>query len=494
MSQGVDPVDTGGALALPTAGHVSIRGGIVRLAGYGVGTVLGTATSILLLRYLGVRDFGRYATVTAIAAVVAGLADVGLSSVGQRDFVVLADPTDRRGLLADIVGIRLVLTPFAAAIGVAFAAAAGYSGIIVAGVAIGGIGVVLTLIAATILIPATAELRFVSITIAGLARDISGALALIVLVVVGASLFPFFTVATVAAAVAFGASVFIAGRDTLRARFAWATWKPIIVQALPLGLAGVIGVLYLRALLIVTSLTTTSFSTGLYAMSDRIVQVVVGGAATMISASFPIIARAGGRADEEGRLVYAQQQLFDVSVFAALLCVLVFAIAARPIVVLLGGDAYAGSAPILRIQCFALFGSFLGLTWLPALIAIRRQRALIVVYLVGLVTIAAVGGSLIPAFGIKGTAVSAVVGESAIAAAGIVALTRARPVLRPRLRSVAKLVLAAGVCALFALVPGLPAAAAAALAAGSYVAVAWFSGAVPRDPVDALMALRRRGS
>ena len=489
---GSDPGESLDVLTLPAAGHVAIRGGITRLVGYGAGTVLGTATSILLLRYLGVRDYGRYATVTAIAGVVGALADLGMGTVVERDYVVVDQQAARRGLIADLVGLRLAITPIAASIAIGLTAAAGYSATMVAGVAIGAIGVLLTLLYLSVLIPATASMRFVAITGVGFVRDVANAVGLVALVVVGAGLLPFFAVPTMAALAAFGASLRIAGRKSISAHFEWTKWKPLIVESLPLGLAAVIGVLYLRALLILTSLATSSVSTGLYAMSDRVIQVLVGGAAVMISAAFPIVARAGGR-DDEARLAYALQQLFDAVVFAAILGVLVFAIAAKPIVVLLGGSAYAGSAPLLRIQCFALFGSFLCCVWLPTLIAIHRQRSLIAINLAGLLTIALVGGSLIPTFGVTGTAVAAALGETAIAAAGLIALIRARPALRPRLGAAAKLLGGGATCATLAFVPGLPAAGAAALAAVGYVSLAWFTGAVPRDPVDALLALGRRG-
>jgi O-antigen/teichoic acid export membrane protein len=398
---------------------------------------------------------------------------------------------ERRLLLADIVGIRLALTPLVVALGLAFTAVAGYDFTIIVGVAIGGIGALLGLLTVTALIPATGALRFTAITGVGLARDVSNVLCLLVLVVIGASLLPFLAVPAVAALVGYVVALIVAGRVALRARFSWTDWKPIIVRSLPIGVAAIISVLYLRALLIVTSLTESGVSTGLYAMSDRVIQVVVGGAGVMFFAAFPIIARAGGR-DEEDRLVFAQQQLFDVAVFGAVFCVLIFTIAASPIVLLLGGDEYAGSVRILQIQSFALFGSLLGNVWLTALIVIHRQRALIVSTLAGLVAILLIGGALIPAFGITGTAVTAVLGEAAIAAVGLVALVRAKPALRPRLRAAGKMLGTGALCGLVAFVPGLPAAVAATVAASAFVALAWFSGAVPRDPVDALLALRRR--
>ena len=75
------------------AGGMVIRGGVLRGAGYGAGILLGAGTSVLLLRHLGVEDFGRYGVVIALLGIVSGVTDAGLTAVGSRE---LADPARRR--------------------------------------------------------------------------------------------------------------------------------------------------------------------------------------------------------------------------------------------------------------------------------------------------------------------------------------------------------------------------------------------------------------
>jgi O-antigen/teichoic acid export membrane protein len=477
-------------LDLPAAGHVTIRGGILRLAGYGVGTVVGVFVTVVLLRYLGVETYGRYATVTSIAAIVFALADLGLTTIGQRDYVI-AGSEEKRDLLARLYGIRFALTPIAAVIAVGFAAFAGYDRTMVEGVAIGGVGVVLALLWHTAQIPATARLRFGTVTAIGLANDLANSAGLLALVVLGGSLLAFLAVPTAAALVTSVVAFALVREALVRPSFDWSSWRPILAEALPLGVASVVLIVYLRVLLIMTSLITNKHDTGLFALSNRVVEVLAAAAGVALSASFPIVARASGE-DDEPRLAYALQQLFDVAVFGAVAGVLVFAIAARPIAVLLGGSAYAGAAHVLRIQSFALFGTLLGLVWLPALVAIHRQRARIAVSICGLAMIGIAGGPLIPAFGITGTSVAAVLGEATIAAAALVALVRARPALRPRFGSALKLLAVGAISGGAAFLPGLGAAWAAAVAVVVFVVLSWIVGAAPRDPVDALLALRQR--
>ena len=69
-------------LRTPEAGGRVVRGGLIRGIGFGISTALGLATAVLLLRHLGVNDFGRYATVMAVLGIVAGITDAGLTAVG----------------------------------------------------------------------------------------------------------------------------------------------------------------------------------------------------------------------------------------------------------------------------------------------------------------------------------------------------------------------------------------------------------------------------
>ena len=91
-----------------------IRGGALRVSGYGLGVLLAALASIILLRYLGVDDFGRFATVTSLVALMGGLADAGLGTVGARDLAQRPAGAPRRQLLANLLGLRLALAPLLA--------------------------------------------------------------------------------------------------------------------------------------------------------------------------------------------------------------------------------------------------------------------------------------------------------------------------------------------------------------------------------------------
>jgi O-antigen/teichoic acid export membrane protein len=101
-----------------------VRGGAVRFVGFGLVNALGVASSLILLRHLGVVDYGRYGTVLALIAIASGLADAGLTVVGSRELALRSPGEERRQLVALMMGLRLALAAafVIAALGVGAAA------------------------------------------------------------------------------------------------------------------------------------------------------------------------------------------------------------------------------------------------------------------------------------------------------------------------------------------------------------------------------------
>jgi O-antigen/teichoic acid export membrane protein len=470
---------------------MAIRGGALRTGGFVLGTGLVAVSSIFLLRYLGVTNFGRYVTVMSLVAIVGGLSDAGLTIIGQREYVASEASYERQKLVANILGIRLLVTPVGVVLATVFSTAAGYGRTLALGTLLAGTGLVLSNAGKTLTIPLSARLRLAALTATETIYPAVIAVGVVLLVVGGAGLLAFFALQIVAGVAALVLSVTLVGRRyAVLPRVSWREWRPILIEAAPMGVAVIVTVVYLRVLVVMASLLTTGTQTGLFATSYRILEVLLGIPTVMIGAAFPILAHAG--ASDEPRLAYALQRLVEVSLLVAAFLVLVLAIGAGPIVRILGGPAYEPASTVLRIQCFALLGSFLSTVWTAGLVAVRRQSALITTNAIALVTVLVLGSSLIPSLGAKGAAIAAVVGEAVLALATLAMLVRARPQLRPRFGFSLRVVAAAGAGALCALIPHLPALAVAGLAGVAYCVAAWLTRAVPREVLEAFSALRPR--
>jgi O-antigen/teichoic acid export membrane protein len=99
-------------------------------------------------------------------------------------------------------------------------------------------------------------------------------------------------------------------------------------------------------------------------------------------------------------------------------------IAAEPVVTLLGGEEYRDAAPVLQVHIAGFVPMFLANLCATTLVAIDRQRTLIVVNALALAFLVLIGSVLVPAYDAMGAAATAAIGEVFLAFASVVALAR----------------------------------------------------------------------
>ena len=272
-----------------------------------------------------------------------------------------------------------------------------------------------------------------------------------------------------------------------RPSFELRAWRTLVRELLPLAAATVVNVVYFRVLIVLMSLLATAEATGLFATSFRITQMLLGVSSLALTLAVPVLATA---AESAARLRLMFERLLEVAAIASTFIAIVVAIAAVPILRLLGGSAYIPAAPVLRIQVFALVPLFVGQACGAVLVTIRRQKVFLASGGAALALVVAAGLLLIPLHEATGAAVAALIAESGLTAVLLFALVRGSPELRPSFRFVWKVALAAVVAGACALIPGVPSAPAAALAALAFGIVIWLTGALPSEVVAAIA--RRR--
>ena len=467
------------------AGGRVIRGGALRGTSYLLGTGLGALAAVLLLRHLSVADWGRYVTVMALIAIVNGLSEAGLTVTAQQAWTATTDVERRRLLLGDLIGLRVSLTSVLVAVMVGFTLVSSRPHSVVLGTVIAGGGAFLVAVATSLALPLSVNLRLGAMTAIDLTQQVVTFAGIALLVALGATLEPFFAVQIAAGLCAAAVGyAFVRGTISVRPRFVWSEWWPLVRTAAPVAFAVVINQIYLRVLVVLMSLLATPHQTGLFGAAYRVNDVFIGVPVFIVGAAFPLLAQAADRDDE--RLAYALQRLFEVSLVVALLIVVGIVVAADPVVRILGGSKYLAAGPVLRIQICALLGASLTQVWSLGLVAARRQRALIATNSLALLMAVVLGLILIPLLHAKGGSIAAVGGELMLASANLFMLVRARPLTRPRLGAPARALLAAGLGLLCALLP-LPELVNGVLAAGVFALAAVLLRALPREVISALL-------
>lgn len=410
----LDDADVGGRV---------VRGGALRIGSMAVTNLLVALGAVILLRYLGVDDFGRYGTVMALVAIVQGVTDAGLTITATRE-MALVHGEERRHLLSHVLGLRIVLTGIGVVGTVAFAALVGYDGELVLGTALAGVGVFLFSVQGAMLLPLAVELRNGTLALSEVLRQGLLVAGWVALVVAGASLVGFFAVQIFAGVLLLAVTPLLLSRQHLvRPRWTGSQLRSLAAVGLPVAIAGVVAVIYYRVLTVIASLLTDDRQTGLFVTASRVFEIAYGVPMLLLTVVLPVMTLAAR--DDRGRLQYISQRMTEAMALAGVGVALIVAGAARPIVLVLGGTQYEDAAPVLQILSIALLSLFIGSSWSPVLIATGKQRLLAMASLVGLAVVVALGFALIPSGGAQGAATAFAIADWVLLLALLLSLRRA---------------------------------------------------------------------
>jgi O-antigen/teichoic acid export membrane protein len=473
------------------AGAAAVRGSALRSAGYVAGLAMSLVSAPLLTRHLGTVRFGQYIAVISLVTIVAGLTEGGLNSIALREYAARSG-AERASVMRDLIGIRLALSVVAGLVAVGLAAVFGYAATLVLGTAVAVAGQMLQVYQTLLSSSLQGELRFGWITVLELVRQTVSVVLIVALVLAGTGLLPFFVV-PIAAGLATLSVTFRITRKLipLRPAFHPRRWMPLLRDTLPFAAAIAVSVLYFRVGVIAMSVLSSSVQTGYFGASFRVIEVLVGVPSLIAGAAFPILARTASQGDE-ARLQYAAGRLVEGTLVLGTFLSLMLVLAAKPVIDVLGGAAFAKSVPVLRIQGLALMATCVAVSAGYVLLAMHRHRAILIANAAALLMSVLASVVLISLLDAQGGAIAVVLAEFALAGTQVTMLIKARPQLRRAFLVRPLAIVAVGAAAsAVALLPVLPALAKAALGAVVFAALLALVGLFPPEIRELLGNLRR---
>jgi len=313
----------------------------------------------------------------------------------------------------------------------------------------------------------------------------------VALVAANASLFPFFVVPIPVSVLVLALTLVLVRQAVpLLPAFDRRQWRDVLRLTIVFSAASAVATFYVPMTVVLTSLVGSSRDTGYYGASFRIFVVLTAIPLLFANAAFPVVARAAR--DDENRLQYSIQRMFETAVVFGTWMVLATALGARFAIDVIAGPKFGPSVVVLQIQAFGLLATFLSVTWSTALLAVHRHRSLLLVNLVALSVSIAVTLALVPVLGAKGAAIATVAGEVALAAAYSLAVARGPQRITVSLGVVPRVAVAVLPAAALLFVPGLRSIGLVAAASAVYFGLAFALGAVPPELLEAVRKGRGR--
>lgn len=397
------------------------RGTGLRMASYAAGGVLSLVSIPLLVRHLGVADFGRYVAVLSVVGIAALASDLGITGLALREYTAARDE-ERPELLRGLLGVRIAIAGIGAVAAVGFAVAAGYTSAAVWGTAIACAGLFAQVYADLVVVSLLVASRFGRAAAVDLARSVTSTVLIVVLVIAGAGLVWF--LAAYGAAALVGAAVarrLVTEAVGLRPRVPSGPVRQLLAGSLAYVAATAVHVVYFRSVMLVVSVQASARQAGYFATAFRLAEFAAAAAGVGASTLTPAMVRAASA----GRLARMATRLVTAALGVGALVAGAVALAAPLIMRVLGGDALEPATSVLRVEAIAIGLFFPVFAAGAALLVMRRHADLVLANATGLVVALVAALALVPSHGARGAAAAAAAAEGVLFVMLAVALVRA---------------------------------------------------------------------
>ncbi|NCB20754.1 MAG: flippase [Clostridia bacterium] len=191
-------------------------------------------------------------------------------------------------------------------------------------------------------------------------------------------------------------------------------WKHIMKLSWPLAITIAFNLIYLKADTLILSLFKSQAEVGLYGAAYKIIDVLSSLPFMFAGVILPLMVIAWQKKDHL-KFNNLLQKSFDVLAIAAIPMVVGAQFLADDIMVLVAGHDFIGASNIFRLLILAIAAIFLGNMMSHAVIAVKKQKKIIWIYVLTSITSLIGYLILIPKFSYYGAAVITIYSESLIA-------------------------------------------------------------------------------
>ncbi|MBI2589815.1 flippase [Candidatus Berkelbacteria bacterium] len=419
-----------------------------------IGRVVSTVTALVvvasLTRYLGVSAYGDYTTIFAYVSFFGVLADFGFFWIMLRE--ISKEKANEAKIISNVLTLRTIFGILVFLIGFLIALLIPqYTETIKLGIGVIAFAWLWLALNSTFVGVFQRHLRMDQAVLTDLLGRVVILLGVLWVIANQGDLIDILWMYVFGNGLNFLASL-VLGRNFVRVqpKFDLAFWSQIIREAWPMGIVLILHVVYFKIDTVMLSLMQSSVDVGIYGAPYKILEVLLTIPAMFLGNVFPTLTQYLASQDE--RLPRLYQQAFDVLALIAFPLILGTVILAQPILEFVAGAEYvttstitwlslpATGATALQILIIAVGISFFSQFFNYLLIAMGRQRSLILPNLIFVILNVGLNFGMIPILSYIGASLTTVATELAVALLlGWIVWRAAK--LRPAFCSLGKIVL-----------------------------------------------------
>jgi len=374
----------------------------VQILGKIISTALGLVALAMMTRYLGTEQFGWYVTAISFLQFVGILIDFGLIPVTAQMLGEGIIPEKK--LIKNLLGFRFVsavvflgITPLVALFfpyNTEIKIAITFTTLNFLAVAMNQVLVGYYQKQLKMHIQAIGEVLGRVALVGGLWLVISG----------GYGFLPVMAMVTLGSVVYTLAMWFHLATSEHRAGFGFdlSIWKQIMSKSWPIAISIIFNVVYLKGDTLLLTLFASQTDVGLYGAAYRVIDILAQTAMMLMGVMLPLLA--ANWAKHKAEFSHRYQQSFDAMMLLAVPILVGLVVLAEPIMTLVAGPEFIGSAIILQILAVAVFGVYLGAVFGHTAVAINKQKQTMWIYISNAIITLIGYLYFIPKFGLYGAA------------------------------------------------------------------------------------------
>lgn len=420
-----------------------------------IGKIITTATSIVLIaaltRYLGVEGYGEFVTIFSYVSLFSVFADLGFYWIMVREISKDPDNAKNNHIVSNIMTMRTILgiIVFLTGFVISFLISK-YDNTIRYGIGIISFGWLWTTLNSTYVGVFQAKHKMDRATI----TDIIGRLVILGLVLY------FIKAEYGLLAITFAYSVgniinfflnLVLGWKIAPFKFSFdfPLWKTLFYESLPMGIVLLFNVVYIRLDSIILSLMRTPEDVGIYGAPNKILEILVLVPAIFMGNIFPIITKYFN--EKNPKIYEALQKSFDFIIILVFPIVIGVYMLSTPIMHFIAGEQFieastippifghpANSAMVLRLLIFTTGIIYIQQIFSNTIVAIGKQKKLILPNLIVVVVNVLLNIILIPKLSYIGASIATIVTQIILCAVSYHIVHKYLPKIQIRLYMIGK--------------------------------------------------------
>ena len=366
--------------------------------------LINVAVSIVLVRYLGPQELGRYSYVLAFAYPFGALADFGLAAHAIRE--ISRDRSRATDVLAALQRSLLLLAGLGWAAMLVLAAAMGHDAPMLLCLAVAGSSSLVSVFLAPLLVSLTAREDLHVVSLYQVANSLVGSAATVVVLLWGGTTLALLAAAVLVNVVMLAGMYGAIGRPPVAAAVPVSAVRAMVRSALPFGLLLLGFALYYRVDMLMLQWLRGAEEVGQYAAAYRFLDALMPLAAAIGGPFYPRFSHLAARDPDALRAVLDStwRPLFGFGLAVAVGTYYI----AGPLTHAVFGEAFGTAAPLLKILIWGGIPLLLVNIPMQALNAANLVLPLAGIYGIGLVVNVAANLVLIPVWGAVGAALATV--------------------------------------------------------------------------------------